>query len=172
MEALRHTARGSVPAPRGEQVLRSVRRLESGAVDAAAGNRDQRHRVVGDRGPVLVQCGEIVTVEGRVLQPLDRSEEEQSLGHRLAVGTDQVDLDVRVIPFRAGAFPGAGQAVIYAEGPVPQLDTVELDSAHGPEFLHGQSQLDKYRAHLDWMETASLPQAPSRDFMHSIASHF
>ncbi|SER00220.1 Helix-turn-helix domain-containing protein [Streptomyces sp. yr375] len=89
---------------------------------------------------------------------------------RLCELSEQENIDVRVIPFRAGAFPGAGQAVIYAEGPVPQLDTVELDSAHGPEFLHGQSQLDKYRAHLDWMETASLPSADSRDFIHAIAS--
>lgn len=91
---------------------------------------------------------------------------------RLCELSEQENIDVRVIPFRAGAFPGAGQAVIYAEGPVPQLDTVELDSAHGPEFLHGQSQLDKYRAHLDWMETASLSPADSRDFMHDIARHF
>ncbi|MGW2647797.1 DUF5753 domain-containing protein [Streptomyces sp. NPDC001393] len=85
--------------------------------------------------------------------------------------SERENIDVRVIPFTAGAFPGAGQAVIYAEASVPQLDTVELDSAHGPEFLHGQSQLDKYRAHLDWMETASLPSDVSRGFMHSIASH-
>lgn len=90
---------------------------------------------------------------------------------RLCDLSEQVNIDVRVIPFKAGAFPGAGQAVIYAKGRVPQLDTVELDSAHGPEFLHGQSQLDKYRAHLDWMESASLPSADSRAFMASIASH-
>ncbi|WP_409469948.1 helix-turn-helix domain-containing protein [Streptomyces sp. HC307] len=84
--------------------------------------------------------------------------------------SQQENIDVRVIPFKAGAFPGAGQAVIYAEALVPQLDTVELDSAHSPEFLHGQSQLDKYRAHLDWMEAASLSSADSREFMHSIAS--
>ncbi|MFH9859919.1 helix-turn-helix domain-containing protein [Streptomyces sp. NPDC017202] len=88
---------------------------------------------------------------------------------RLCELSERDNIDVRVIPFRAGAFPGAGQAVIYAEGPVTQLDTVELDSAHGPEFLHGQSQLDKYRSHLDWMESASLPPAESRDFMRGIA---
>ncbi|MFI5794111.1 Scr1 family TA system antitoxin-like transcriptional regulator [Streptomyces sp. NPDC051677] len=90
---------------------------------------------------------------------------------RLCELSELENIEVQVIPFRAGAFPGAGQAVIYAGGPVPQLDTVELDSAHGPEFLHGQSQLDKYRAHLDWMEAASLPSAESRDFMRNIASH-
>ncbi|GGK51035.1 helix-turn-helix domain-containing protein [Streptomyces flaveus] len=86
--------------------------------------------------------------------------------------SERDNIDVRVIPFKAGAFPGAGQAVIYAEGPVPQLDTVELDSAHGPEFTHGQSQLDKYRAHLDWMETASLSPSASRDFIRDIARQF
>jgi transcriptional regulator with XRE-family HTH domain len=86
--------------------------------------------------------------------------------------SERDNIDVRVIPFKAGAFPGAGQAVIYAEGPVPQLDTVELDSAHGPEFTHGQSQLDKYRAHLDWMETASLSPSASCDFIRDIARQF
>ncbi|WP_330459878.1 Scr1 family TA system antitoxin-like transcriptional regulator [Streptomyces sp. NBC_00820] len=79
------------------------------------------------------------------------------------------NVDVRVIPFSAGAFPGAGQAMTYAEGPVPQLDTVELDSAHGPEFTHGEAQLSKYRGHLTWMEGASLPPGASRDFIHDIA---
>lgn len=88
---------------------------------------------------------------------------------RLCELSERDNIGVRVIPFNAGAFPGAGQAVVYAEGPVPQLDTVELDSAHGPEFTHGQSQLDKYRAHLDWMEAASLSPSASRDFIHTIA---
>ncbi|MER7054912.1 MULTISPECIES: helix-turn-helix transcriptional regulator [unclassified Streptomyces] len=86
--------------------------------------------------------------------------------------SEKENIDVRVVPFKAGAFPGAGQAVIYAEALVPQLDTVELDSAHGPEFLHGQSQLDKYRSHLDWMDATSLSSADSRDFIHGIASGF
>ncbi|MEV0111624.1 helix-turn-helix transcriptional regulator [Streptomyces sp. NPDC050844] len=85
--------------------------------------------------------------------------------------SERDNIDVRVITFKAGAFPGAGQSVIYAEGVVPQLDTVELDSAHGPEFAHGQAQLDKYRSHLDWMEGAALTPTESRDFIHNIARH-
>ncbi|MER5530317.1 helix-turn-helix transcriptional regulator [Streptomyces sp. NPDC002677] len=87
----------------------------------------------------------------------------------LCDASERDNINVRVIPFKVGVFPGAGQAVTYAEGPVPQLDTVELDSAHGPEFTHGQSQLDKYRAHLDWMEAASLSSEASRDFIQAIA---
>ncbi len=52
---------------------------------------------------------------------------------------------------------------------VPQLDTVELDSAGGPRFEHAESQLARYRAHLDWMERAALDQDRSRDFIQAIA---
>ncbi|MCM2576303.1 helix-turn-helix domain-containing protein [Streptomyces meridianus] len=76
---------------------------------------------------------------------------------------------LRVIPFEAGAFPGAGQTVNYVEGPVPQLDTVQVDSTHGPEFLYQEAQLGKYRAQLDWMERIALAPGTSRDFIHSIA---
>jgi len=85
--------------------------------------------------------------------------------------SERDNIEVRVTPFKAGALPGAGQPVVYAAGVVPKLDTVELDSAHGPEFAHGQAQLDKYQAHLDWMEGASLSPAESRDFIHTTARH-
>jgi len=74
-----------------------------------------------------------------------------------------------VIPFAAGTFPGAGQTVNYLEAPVPQLDTAQVDSSHGPEFLGGEAQLAKYRAHLDWMERIALSTQKSRDFIHGIA---
>lgn len=80
-------------------------------------------------------------------------------------------ITLRVIPFEAGAFPGAGQTVNYIEGPVPQLDTVQVDSTHGPEFLYEDAQLSKYRSHLDWMERIALPEGESRDFIHGIARH-
>lgn len=75
---------------------------------------------------------------------------------------------VRVIPFALGSFPGAGHAALYAKGPVPQLDTVQLDTAHGPAFMHAELQLAKYRAHLDWMDGKSLPVTASRDFIRNI----
>ncbi|MBT3151559.1 hypothetical protein HTV45_11800 [Streptomyces sp. CHD11] len=78
-------------------------------------------------------------------------------------------IQVRVIPNGAGDFPGAGHALLYAEGAVPQLDTVQLDSAHGPEFTGAEAQLTKYRPHLDWMDNAALPAAASRDLIHTVA---
>ncbi|MFD6275448.1 helix-turn-helix domain-containing protein [Streptomyces sp. NPDC060209] len=73
-----------------------------------------------------------------------------------------------VIPFAAGEFPGAGQTVLYAEGAAPQLDTVQIDNSHGPLFVHSQTQLAKYRAHLDWMERIALSPDDSRDVIHTI----
>ncbi|MYU16156.1 helix-turn-helix domain-containing protein [Streptomyces sp. SID8361] len=77
---------------------------------------------------------------------------------------------VLVIPFDAGSFPGAGQSVCYATGPVPQLDTVQLDAEYGSELLDAAAQLEKYRVVLDRMEAVALPENQSRDFIRNIVS--
>jgi transcriptional regulator with XRE-family HTH domain len=87
----------------------------------------------------------------------------------LCASSEREHITVRVLPVEHGAFPGAGHALLYAEGVVPQLDTAQLDSAHGPEFTHADAQLAKYRAHLDWMDAYTLSPEESRDFIHSIA---
>ncbi|MFJ3974962.1 helix-turn-helix domain-containing protein [Streptomyces sp. NPDC090021] len=87
------------------------------------------------------------------------------LGHMAERG----NIDLRVLTFEAGGFPGAGQTVNYLEGPTPRLDTVQVDSTHGPDFLHTEAQLSKYRAQLDWMERLSLSPTASRDFIHTLA---
>ncbi|MEV7522300.1 helix-turn-helix transcriptional regulator [Streptomyces sp. NPDC091371] len=83
--------------------------------------------------------------------------------------SEQDNITLLAIPFSAGAFPGSGQTLTYAEGPVPQLDTVQVDSTHGPEYVHAEAQLAKYRAHLDWMKQIALPAQGTRDLIHSIA---
>ncbi|MFH9175073.1 helix-turn-helix domain-containing protein [Streptomyces albogriseolus] len=76
---------------------------------------------------------------------------------------------VRVIPFGKGSFPGTGQSIDYLLGPVPQLDTVQLDTHHGCEFLDAEAQLNKYRSVLDRMESNALEPAESRDLIHRLA---
>ncbi|MFI6492759.1 helix-turn-helix domain-containing protein [Streptomyces sp. NPDC050564] len=83
--------------------------------------------------------------------------------------SERENISVRVIPFKAGGFPGAGQSVVYAESAVPQLDTVELDSTHGPEFIDSAMQLQKYRAQLDAAEAVALASDASRDFVRTLA---
>ncbi|MEV6591950.1 helix-turn-helix domain-containing protein [Streptomyces acidicola] len=91
------------------------------------------------------------------------------LEHLLTV-SERPSVRLLVIPFAAGTFPGAGQTVNYLGGPVLQLDTVQVDRSHGPEFLGGEAQLAKYRAHLDWMERIALAPEASRDFIREIAN--
>lgn len=83
--------------------------------------------------------------------------------------SERDNVTVLVLPFGGGTFPGSGQPVVYAFGPVPQLDTVQLDTDHGCEFLDAESQLDKYRVILDQMEKCSLDPASSRELIHRIA---
>lgn len=85
---------------------------------------------------------------------------------------DMSELDhvtVRVIPFGKGSFPGTGQSVDYLVGPVPQLDTVQLDTHHGCEFLDAEAQLHKYRLVLDRVEANALKPTESRDLIRRIA---
>ncbi|MDX3135312.1 helix-turn-helix transcriptional regulator [Streptomyces europaeiscabiei] len=77
---------------------------------------------------------------------------------------------IRVIPFGDASFPGAGQSITYAAGPVLQVDTVQLDSHHGCEFLDSEAQLAKYRSVIDGLEACALAPEKSRDLIHSIAN--
>ncbi|GGN53150.1 transcriptional regulator [Streptomyces albiflavescens] len=90
------------------------------------------------------------------------------LQHLLSV-SELDHVTVRIIPLGKGSFPGTGQSVDYLVGTVPQLDTVQLDTHHGCEFLDAESQLDKYRHVLDRMEANALKPAASRDLIHRIA---
>ncbi|MET7911063.1 helix-turn-helix transcriptional regulator [Streptomyces avermitilis] len=90
------------------------------------------------------------------------------LKHLLAM-SEREHMTLHVIPFDAGTFPGSGQSIYYSRGPVPQLDTVNLDQSHGPVFLDSEAQLDKYRVLLDRMEATALSPTQSRDFIHKVA---
>lgn len=87
----------------------------------------------------------------------------------LAEAADRDHVTLLVIPFSAGAFHGAGQSVLYAEGPVPQLDTVQLDTAMGAHFVDAPTPLANYRSLLDLMEQSALSPDESQNLIRSIA---
>ncbi|MFF3329265.1 helix-turn-helix domain-containing protein [Streptomyces sp. NPDC002888] len=87
----------------------------------------------------------------------------------LAEVSEQTNVSVRVIPFNGTSFPTTGHAVDYFHGPVPTLDTVEVDTAHGSELVDAIGQLEKYRLVLDRMEAVALKPSASRDLIHHIA---
>ncbi|MEU0807928.1 helix-turn-helix transcriptional regulator [Streptomyces sp. NPDC005970] len=82
--------------------------------------------------------------------------------------TEHGHIKVLVIPFEAGSFPASGQSMLYAVGPVPQLDTVQLDTEHGSELLDAPAQLERYRVVLDRMEAVALTEHESRDLIRNI----
>ncbi|MEU5899340.1 MULTISPECIES: helix-turn-helix transcriptional regulator [Streptomyces] len=87
----------------------------------------------------------------------------------LADSADHDNVTLLVIPFSAGAFHGAGQSVLYAEGALPQLDTVQLDTALGAHFVDAPIPLANYRSLLDLMERSALPPKESQELIRSIA---
>ncbi|GGV70300.1 transcriptional regulator [Streptomyces longisporoflavus] len=91
----------------------------------------------------------------------------RQLAH-IAEMSERENVTVRVLPFAAGIFPGAGQTVAIAKGPHPELDTVQLDTEHGSEFLYAEAQLMKYRTIMSRLESQSLDAPTSRDFIHSL----
>ncbi|MEU6822786.1 helix-turn-helix transcriptional regulator [Streptomyces atriruber] len=76
---------------------------------------------------------------------------------------------VRVIPFTNESFIEVTQPVMYADGVVPQLDTVQIDSAFGGRFLDAEADLKKYSALINIAEDASLSEIESRQLIHHIA---
>jgi transcriptional regulator with XRE-family HTH domain len=72
---------------------------------------------------------------------------------------------VRVIPFDLDGFAGAGSAMVYAGGPVAQLDTVICDGPTGVVFVESKAQLTRYRTLFRKVKSASLVPERSRDLI-------
>jgi hypothetical protein len=83
--------------------------------------------------------------------------------------SERPHVTIRVIPFTATYYPGSGQSVYYVQGPVPALDTAQLDQSHGPVFINSEAQLAQYRLLLDRLDAAALTCEQSRDLIRKIA---
>ncbi|MFJ6918115.1 helix-turn-helix domain-containing protein [Streptomyces sp. NPDC101133] len=91
----------------------------------------------------------------------------RQLKHLLKM-SEHPNISIHVIPFDAGGYPGAGQPIYYVHGPVPPLDTVQLDQSHGIALLNAEAQLDKYRMVLGRLMSLSLIELESRALIHHI----
>jgi transcriptional regulator with XRE-family HTH domain len=91
----------------------------------------------------------------------------KQLQHLLEM-SERDHITVRAISFDAGAYPGSGQSIHYAHGPVPQLDTVYLDQAHGLLFLDAEAPLRKYRMLFERVGAVALTPEETRDLIHVV----
>ncbi|MGW1200079.1 helix-turn-helix domain-containing protein [Streptomyces sp. NPDC002536] len=74
---------------------------------------------------------------------------------------------IRVVPFEAQV-TGSMHSVYYVGGPLPQLDTVQVDSVFDSGFLDAEAQLVKYRALFDSVAAVSFDPEESSKFIQSI----
>jgi hypothetical protein len=75
---------------------------------------------------------------------------------------------IRVVTFAAGGFANAGSSTLYACGPVPQLDMVQIDVPTGVSFLHAETYLVNYRAVLERMRDRALGPSESLGFIRQV----
>ncbi|MFC0600098.1 helix-turn-helix domain-containing protein [Streptomyces palmae] len=83
--------------------------------------------------------------------------------------SDRPGVSVRVIPFSSQEYAGASRAMLYAVGPVPALDTVQIEAAHGVSFLDADAHLRRYRSTFETLASSALSEHESRDLIHAIA---
>ena len=98
----------------------------------------------------------------------DRKVAQRQLLHILEQ-SERPQVTVRVVPFDVDGFTLIGTPVLLAGGPVPQLDTVLLDSPHAGTFIDAEAQLNVYRRVINSVEGAALGVVESRDLIHRLA---
>ncbi|MFJ2576045.1 helix-turn-helix domain-containing protein [Kitasatospora aureofaciens] len=82
--------------------------------------------------------------------------------------SERPGISVRVVPFAVDTFPGSGENLTFAEGPVPELDTIQMDVTQGALFFDSPADLTKHRAIFSRLDSTSLPEEGSRDFIRSV----
>ncbi|MFE6718949.1 helix-turn-helix domain-containing protein [Streptomyces albidoflavus] len=87
----------------------------------------------------------------------------------LIEASHMASVSVRVIPFTNERFIEVTQAVKYVSGVVPQLDTVQIDSAVGGRFLDVAAELERFHTLVGIAKRASLDEEESRQIIHHIA---
>ncbi|MFJ8472188.1 helix-turn-helix domain-containing protein [Kitasatospora sp. NPDC094011] len=77
-------------------------------------------------------------------------------------------ISVRVVPFDLDTFPGCGENIMFIEGPVPELATLQMDTVAGIMFFDAQAGLVRHRRVFEHLNSAALSEADSRKFIQSI----
>ncbi|MEU1507182.1 helix-turn-helix transcriptional regulator [Kitasatospora sp. NPDC005748] len=87
---------------------------------------------------------------------------------RLLADADRPGITIRAIPFSVDTYPGSGEDLFFAQGAVPELDTVQIDLTQGPQFIHAEAELDSYRAIVAESETIALGPSETSEFIRHI----
>lgn len=77
-------------------------------------------------------------------------------------------VSLRVLPFTCEDFVEATHPLLYAAGPVTQLDTVQMDTPVGGTLVTASARLKRFARMLDIAERSSLSESESRQLIHQI----
>ncbi|MFB6893466.1 helix-turn-helix domain-containing protein [Kitasatospora sp. NPDC056327] len=86
----------------------------------------------------------------------------------LLEASEQPSIAVRAVPFDMHTFIGSGENLMFATGPVPELDTLQMDISRGVLFFDSQAELNSHRELFARMDETALPIDRSRSFIRSI----
>lgn len=77
-------------------------------------------------------------------------------------------ISVRAVPFDLDTFPGGGENIMLIEGPVPELATLQMDTAVGSMYFDAQPNLVRHRDMFANLHSTALSESESREFIRSI----
>ncbi|MFC5667740.1 helix-turn-helix domain-containing protein [Kitasatospora misakiensis] len=77
-------------------------------------------------------------------------------------------ITIRVIPFDAVGLPSPIDNFTYADGPIPELDTVQSDTGFGIRRIETPVHVARFRAILARMGSIALSADESREFIQSV----
>ncbi|MEU3562865.1 helix-turn-helix transcriptional regulator [Kitasatospora sp. NPDC006786] len=77
-------------------------------------------------------------------------------------------ISVRVVLFEVDTLPLTHENFTYAEGPIPELDTAQMDSGLGNVLFDAPAHMTRFRTLLARIDSAALSEGESREFIRSI----
>lgn len=112
---------------------------------------------------------EVIVHEAALRMRVGGSQVARAQLQHILQATERENVSIRVIPFTAEGFAGVGFPMQYVGGVVPSLDTVQIDTAHGAEFIDAAARLNRYRARFESIDNAALPQDNSSDLIRRVS---
>ncbi|MFF0414536.1 helix-turn-helix domain-containing protein [Kitasatospora sp. NPDC004745] len=143
---------------------RSVPSLPQHEVDLRTSFRMQRQKIV--RSGEVPYAAYIHEAALRMQFSGARVQAEQ-LG-ALIESSERANNSVRVVLFDVDTLPLTHENFTYVEGPIPELDTAQMDSGVGNVLFDAPAHTARFRSLLARIDSAALSEDESRDFIRSI----
>ncbi|WP_101380619.1 helix-turn-helix transcriptional regulator [Kitasatospora sp. GP30] len=86
----------------------------------------------------------------------------------LVIDSELPNVSLRVVPFSAGVVPSPSENFTLAAGPIPELDTAQMDTGHGNQYFDAPAHLARFRALVSQMNGTALSEDDARELIRSV----